>query len=217
MRLRGRKNWTPIFQAYLTPKEAKKAIKSILAKTFNFRHFSDITHQTILCMCALPTGAISCTSKDKSKKFCVSCPICNISYIFKLIFLRFISLTTFRQWQTTSRVRQNGLVIRCNGIIPAHKSHDLKVKDQHKIYYELIYNNYEWCKMICESLYANIFERRAERVSALNQTNPTLVKCHDNLRIWFMAVAEKLLVAFIDQRWQILLASMCTSFINIIY
>jgi len=37
--------------------------------------------------------------------------------------------------------------------------------------------------MICESLYANIFERRADRVSALNQTNPTLVKCHDNLRI----------------------------------
>jgi len=31
----------------LTPKEAKKAIKSILAKTFDFRHFSDITHQTI--------------------------------------------------------------------------------------------------------------------------------------------------------------------------
>jgi len=35
----GGKNGTPIFQAYLTPKEAKKAIKSILAKTFNFRHF----------------------------------------------------------------------------------------------------------------------------------------------------------------------------------
>jgi len=45
MRLRGGKNWTPIFQAYLTLKEAKKAIKSILAKTFNFRHFSDIPHQ----------------------------------------------------------------------------------------------------------------------------------------------------------------------------
>jgi len=42
MKLRGGKNWTPIFQAYLTHKEAKNAIKSILAKTFNFRHFSDI-------------------------------------------------------------------------------------------------------------------------------------------------------------------------------
>jgi len=47
MRLRGGKNGTPIFQAYLTPKEAKKAIKSILAKTLNCRHFSDIPHQTI--------------------------------------------------------------------------------------------------------------------------------------------------------------------------
>ena len=48
MRLRGGKNWTPIFQAYLAPiKEAKKAIKSILAKTVNFTHFSDIPHQTI--------------------------------------------------------------------------------------------------------------------------------------------------------------------------
>jgi len=28
-------------------KEAKKAIKSILAKTVNFTHFSDIPHQTI--------------------------------------------------------------------------------------------------------------------------------------------------------------------------
>ena len=47
MRLRGGKNWTPIFQAYLTPKEAKKTIKSFnLLKTFNFRHFSDTTHQT---------------------------------------------------------------------------------------------------------------------------------------------------------------------------
>jgi len=46
MRLRGGKNWTSIFQAYLTPKEVKKAIKSILAQTFNFRHFCDIPHQT---------------------------------------------------------------------------------------------------------------------------------------------------------------------------
>ena len=30
-RLRGRKNWTPMFLTYLTPKEAIKTIKSILA------------------------------------------------------------------------------------------------------------------------------------------------------------------------------------------
>ena len=46
-RLRGGKNWTPIFLAYLTPNKVKKTIKSILARTFNFRHISDIPHQTI--------------------------------------------------------------------------------------------------------------------------------------------------------------------------
>ena len=45
-RLRGGKNWTPIFLAYLTPNKVKKTIKSILARTFNFRHISDIPHQT---------------------------------------------------------------------------------------------------------------------------------------------------------------------------
>ena len=34
--------------AYLTSNKVKKTIKSILARTFNFRHFSDIPHQTIM-------------------------------------------------------------------------------------------------------------------------------------------------------------------------
>ena len=46
-RLRGGKNWTPIFLAYLTPNKVKKTIKSILARTFNFRHISDIPRRTI--------------------------------------------------------------------------------------------------------------------------------------------------------------------------
>ena len=45
-RLRGGKNCTPIFLASLTPKKVKKTIKSILARTFNFGHISDIPHQT---------------------------------------------------------------------------------------------------------------------------------------------------------------------------
>ena len=36
------------FLVYLTPKKVKKTINSIWARTFNFRHISDIPHQTIL-------------------------------------------------------------------------------------------------------------------------------------------------------------------------
>jgi len=46
--VKGREKLNPNISGLFDPKEAKNAIKSILAKTFNFRHFSDIPHQTIM-------------------------------------------------------------------------------------------------------------------------------------------------------------------------
>ena len=56
-RLRGEKNWTPIFLAYLTPNEAIKTIKSILAtemakmtyRTRLYSHFS-VLYNTFDCL-----------------------------------------------------------------------------------------------------------------------------------------------------------------------
>ena len=72
-RLRGGKNWTPIFLAYLTPNKVKKTIKSILARTFNFRHISDIPHQTnrlniycLLCTRYTSVGILSGSCPQRS-------------------------------------------------------------------------------------------------------------------------------------------------------
>ena len=53
-----------IFLAYLTPNKVKETIKSILARTFNFRHISDIPHQAIMFSILPPHFDVWCLYSD---------------------------------------------------------------------------------------------------------------------------------------------------------